>query len=163
MIRWPPSGSLRAVLVLSLSTYATHTATTLSCDTPAKEDPMRDVHPLAHHDAPEATEPTLAAVASAYARRMMPSRAWLAMQLALPWAVDFAMRGWWRAGGACVAFSLAGAWGLLDQWLWRRDPAGTARRIGRAMRAVTGTLAALIAAALLLDAFLRLLGSSPIS
>jgi len=112
---------------------------------------------------PDAPEPTLAAVATAYARRMVPSRAWLAMQLALPWAADFAMRGWWRAGGVCLAFSLAGAWGLTDQWLWRREPVGTPRRIGRALRAVVGTLAVVLTAALLLDAFLRLLGNSPIS
>ena len=122
---------------------------------------MPDVHPLDPTHA--AAEPTLAAVATGYARRMVPSRAWLAMQLALPWAVDFAMRGWWRAGGACLAFSLAGAWGLLDQWLWRRDPTGTPRRIGRALRAVAGTLAVLLTAALLLDVFLELLGNSPIS
>ena len=132
---------------------------------------MPDVHPLDPArsadslGAPrgESTEPTLAAVATGYARRMVPSRAWLALQLALPWAVDFAMRGWWRAGGACLAFSLAGAWGLLDQWVWRREPTGTPRRIGHVLRIMAGTLAALITAGLLLDAFLRLLGNSPIS
>jgi hypothetical protein len=121
-------------------------------------------------------EPTLAALATRFVRRTVPHQLFQVMQLALPLAVDFAWRDWWRGAGWAFAVTAFGAWGLADRWLAQReldalhasptsDPAQgkTAGRIARTVRAVAGTVATLLPALLLLDLFLRLLGNAPIS
>ena len=109
-------------------------------------------------------EPTLAALATRVARTTVPRRLYQVFHLALPVAVDFAMRGWWRGAGWLLAVASFGAWGLADHWLAESasDHPTRARWI-RAVRVVAGTLTVAPPIVLLLEAFLRLLGSAPIS
>jgi hypothetical protein len=118
---------------------------------------------LVRSESPPPTEPTFAALATSAARRLVPSRVWLGLQLALPIAADFALRGWWRPAALGVALSLAGVWGVVDQWLWRRAPAGRVAATGRALRVVAAAGAIALGAVLLLDVFFRVLGNAPIS
>jgi hypothetical protein len=109
-------------------------------------------------------EPTLAALATRVARTTVPRRLYQVFHLALPVAVDFAMRGWWRGAGWSLAVASFGAWGLADHWLAESasDHPARARWI-RAVRVVAGTLTVAPPIVLLLEAFLRLLGKAPIS
>ncbi len=116
-------------------------------------------------------EPTLAALATRFVRRAVPYRLFQLTQLALPLAVDLALRGWGRGAAWACAVAAFGAWGLADRWLARRvalpapEPpeAARSRKLVRVVRAVAGTLATALPAALLLELFLRLLGNAPIS
>jgi hypothetical protein len=126
---------------------------------PSREKPLE---PTA--DGPVA-EPTLAEVLTHAVRTTVPTRLYQLLHLALPLAVDFAFRGWWRPAAAAVAVTAFGAWGLADRWLWNvvaddRRP-GWSMRIAWLGRAAAGTIAAALAALLLLELFLRLLGDAP--
>jgi hypothetical protein len=109
-------------------------------------------------------EPTLGALASRFVRTAVPRRLYQLFHLALPVAIDVAMRGWWRSAGWALALAAFGAWGLADRWLAdaRSDRPAHVGLI-RVVRVIAGTLAALPPLALLLEAFLRLLGNAPIS
>ena len=109
-------------------------------------------------------EPTLGALATRLVRTTVPRRLYQLFHLALPVAVDLAMRGWWRGAGWSLAISAFGAWGLADHWLAEsaRDNPSRARWV-RAVRVVAGGLAVVPPIMLLLEAFLRLLGKPPIS
>ncbi|MDQ3949410.1 MAG: hypothetical protein M3282_03605 [Gemmatimonadota bacterium] len=109
-------------------------------------------------------EPTLAAVLTHVVRTTVPTRLYQLLHLALPLAVDFAFRGWWRPAAAAVAVTAFGAWGLTDRWLWNSADEPVRDwpvRAARVARAIAGTIAATLAAALLLELFLRLLGDPP--
>jgi hypothetical protein len=131
-----------------------------------------------------AEEPTLAALATRVARTTVPHRLYLLAQLAIPVAADLAWRGWWRGAGGAVAVAAFGAWGLADRWLARRGamevesvdrattgddeppvPANVRRTAAvlRVVRGVAGALAIALPFLLLLDLFIRLLGTAPIS
>lgn len=107
-------------------------------------------------------EPTLAAVLTHAVRTAVPTRLYQLLHLALPLAVDFAFRGWWRPAAAAVAVTAFGAWGLADRWLWNAaedaQPGSWPTRVVRLGRVVAGTLTATLAAVLLLELFLRALG-----
>jgi hypothetical protein len=115
-------------------------------------------------DAPVA-EPTLAEVLTHAVRTTVPTRLYQLLHLALPLAVDFAFRGWWRPAAAAVAVTAFGAWGLADRWLWNAAaddrPPGWPMRIAGLGRAAAGTVVVGLAALLLLELFLRLLGDAP--
>jgi hypothetical protein len=110
-------------------------------------------------------EPTLAEVLTRAVRTAVPTRLYQLLHLALPLAVDFAFRGWWRPAAAAVAVTAFGAWGLADRWLWNARADGQSRdwrtRIVPLGRAVAGTVAVTLAAVLLLELFLRVLGDPP--
>ena len=109
-------------------------------------------------------EPTLGALATRLVRTTVPRRLYQLFHLALPVAVDLAMRGWWRGAGWSLAISAFGAWGLADHWLAESalDNRSRARWV-RVVRVVAGGLAIVPPIVLLLEAFLRLLGNAPIS
>jgi hypothetical protein len=113
---------------------------------------------------PSAPEPTLGALATRLVRATVPRRLYRVFHLALPFAIDFAMRGWWRGAGWTLAVAAFGAWGLADP---RKAESGAENprraRWVRVARVVAGTLAAVPPVILLLEAFLRLLGKAPIS
>lgn len=115
------------------------------------------------------TEPTLGAVLTRAVRTTVPTRLYQLLHLALPLAVDFAFRGWWRPAAAALAVTAFGAWGLADRWLWKVSEADyeESRRwpvpFARAARAAAGTVAAVLGGVLALELFLRLLGNAPIS
>src|SRR5688500_1801139 len=111
-----------------------------------------------------ASEPTLGALATRLVRRTVPRRLYQLFHLALPVAIDLAMRGWWRGAGWSLAIASFGAWGLADRWLAdsAADNPSRARWV-RVVRVIAGGLAILPPIALLLDAFLSLLGNAPIS
>jgi len=109
-------------------------------------------------------EPTLGALATRLVRTTVPRRLYQLFHLALPVAVDLAMRGWWRGAGWSLAIAAFGAWGLADRWLAESaldDPARA--RWVRAVRVIAGGLTIVPPVALLLELFLRLLGNAPIS
>jgi hypothetical protein len=109
-------------------------------------------------------EPTLGVLATRLVRATVPRRLYQVFHLALPVAIDFAMRGWWRGAGWSLAISALGAWGLADHWLAESaaDNPDRARWV-RVVRAIAGGLAVIPPIALLLELFLRLLGNAPIS
>jgi hypothetical protein len=112
-------------------------------------------------------EPTLGEVLTRAVRTTVPTWLYQLLHLALPLAVDFGYRGWWRPAMAAVALSAFGAWGLTDRWLWSaaewgyEQTGGWRVRLARLARLITGTTAATLAALLALEAFLRLLGAPP--
>lgn len=110
-------------------------------------------------------EQTLAAVLTRAVRMTVPTRLYQLLHLALPLAVDFAFRGWWRPAAAALAITAFGAWGLADRWLWNASESDAARPwatlLARGARVVAGTVAAVVAAGLALELFLRLLGAAP--
>ena len=109
-------------------------------------------------------EPTLGALATRLVRATVPRRLYQIFHLALPIAVDLAMRGWWRGAGWSLAISAFGAWGLADHWLAESASDNPSRaRWVRVARAVAGGLAIVPPIVLLLEAFLDLLGRAPIS
>ena len=109
-------------------------------------------------------EPTLGALATRLVRTTVPRRLYQLFHLALPVAVDLAMRGWWRGAGWSLAISAFGAWGLADHWLAESALDNPSRaRWMRVLRVVAGGLAIVPPIVLLLEAFLRLLGNAPIS
>jgi hypothetical protein len=112
---------------------------------------------------PASREPTLAELTTRAVRGALPYRLAQLLQLAVPFAIDFAARGWWRAAAGALALAAFGAWGLTDRWLWTSRGGGWRERLLRVGRAVTGTLATALPAGLLLEGFLRLLGKAPIS
>ena len=109
-------------------------------------------------------EPTLGALATRLVRTTVPRRLYQLFHLALPVAVDLAMRGWWRGAGWSLAISAFGAWGLAEHWLAdsATDNPSRARWV-RVARVIAGGLAAVPPIVLLLEAFLNLLGKAPIS
>ncbi len=112
-------------------------------------------------------EPTLGEVLTRAVRTAVPTRLYQLLHLAFPLAVDFGFRGWWRPAAAALAVTAFGAWGLTDRWLWNIEegeaPRGWPARVARGGRLLAGTVAATFAGALVLELFLRLLGSAPIS
>jgi hypothetical protein len=111
-------------------------------------------------------EPTLGEVLTRAVRTTVPTRLYQLLHLALPLAVDFAFRGWWRPAGWAVAVTAFGAWGLADRWLWNSATIDEARsrwstRFARMARLIAGATAATLGAVLLLEVFLRLLGDAP--
>src|ERR671932_2634427 len=112
-------------------------------------------------------EPTLGELLTSVVRTTVPTRLYQLLHLAFPLAVDFAFHGWWRPAAWAFAVTSFGAWGLADRWLWSAaeyEPRqGWLMRTARVLRAVTGAAAATVGGALLLEAFLRLLGAAPIS
>jgi hypothetical protein len=113
---------------------------------------------------PTAAEPTLAALATRFVRATVPRRLYQVLHLALPVAIDFATRGWWRGAGWSLAIAAFGAWGLADHWLAESaaDHPSRARWV-RVVRVIAGGLAVIPPVVLALEAFLRLLGNAPIS
>lgn len=111
-----------------------------------------------------ASEPTLGALATHFVRTTVPRRLYQVLHLALPVAIDFAMRGWWRGAGWSLAIASFGAWGLADHWLAESAADNPSRaRWVRVVRVIAGGLAAVPPVILVLEAFLRLLGNAPIS
>ena len=110
-----------------------------------------------------APEPTLAELLTRFVRTTVPLRLYQILQLGIPFALDFGVRGWWRLTGWAIAIAAFGAWGLADRWLWTSEDEGWRSRAARAARFVAGALAGSIPAVLLLELFLRLLGRGPIS
>ena|SRR5215207_7302517 len=109
-------------------------------------------------------EPTLGALATRLVRTTVPRRLYQLFHLALPVAIDLAMRGWWRGAGWSLAIASFGAWGLADRWLADSAAFNPSRaRWVRVVRVIAGGLAILPPIALLLDAFLNVLGNAPIS
>jgi hypothetical protein len=109
-----------------------------------------------------AVEPTLATLATRFVRTAVPRRLYQVFSLALPVAIDLAMRGWWRGAGWSLAIASFGAWGLADHWM-AESAADNPRRARwvRVVRAIAGGLAVVPPIVLVLEAFLRLLGSAP--
>lgn len=111
-----------------------------------------------------APEPTLGALATHFVRTTVPRRLYQVLHLALPVAIDFAMRGWWRGAGWSLAIASFGGWGLADHWLAESAADNPSRaRWVRVVRVIAGGLAAVPPVILVLEAFLRLLGNAPIS
>ena len=109
-------------------------------------------------------EPTLGTLATRLVRTTVPRRLYQLFHLALPVAIDLAMRGWWRGAGWSLAIASFGAWGLADRWLADSAAGNPSRaRWVRVVRVIAGGLTILPPIALLLDAFLSLLGNAPIS
>ena len=107
-------------------------------------------------------EPTLGALTTRFVRTTVPRRLYQLLHLALPVAIDVALRGWWRTAGWSLAIAAFGAWGLADRWLAdsAADNPQRARWV-RGVRIVAGMLAVVPPAILVLEAFLRLLGDAP--
>ena len=115
------------------------------------------------HDQP-VLEPTLGTLATRLVRTTLPRRLYQLLHLALPVAIDLAVRGWWRGAGWSLAVAAFGAWGLADHWLAESAADNPSRaRWVRVVRIVAGGLAIAPPIVLLLDAFLSLLGNAPIS
>jgi hypothetical protein len=109
-------------------------------------------------------EPTLGELLTHFARTGVSKRLYVFLQLGLPVAFDFGVHGYPRVAAWGIALASLGAWGLADRWLFARPAAaGLRATLTRYARAVTGALAAVIPALLLLELFLRLLGNAPIS
>ena len=112
-------------------------------------------------------EPTLGEVLTRAVRTAVPTRLYQIFHLALPLAVDFAFRGWWRPAAAATALTAFGAWGLADRWIWSGSAGDLSTRwtvrLAQVARAVAGTVAAALAAGLALELFLRVLGNAPVS
>lgn len=108
-------------------------------------------------------EPTLGALLTNYARTGVPARLYQMLQWGIPVAIDWGIHGHWRAAAAGIALASLGAWGLADRWLYGAEPGRPRRRLVRGARAITGALAALIPALLLMELFLHFLGNAPIS
>jgi hypothetical protein len=109
-------------------------------------------------------EPTLGALATRFVRTTVPRRLYQILHLALPVAIDFALRGWWRGAGWSLAIASFGAWGLADHWLAESAADNPSRaRWVRVVRVITGAIATVPPVILVLEAFLRLLGNAPIS
>ena len=116
------------------------------------------------YEPPPAAEPTLGALATRLVRTTVPRRLYQILHLALPVAIDLATRGWWRSAGWSLAIASFGAWGLADHWLAESATDNSARaRWVRVVRVIAGGLAVVPPIVLVLEAFLRLLGSAPIS
>src|SRR5262245_41316714 len=111
-----------------------------------------------------AAEPTLGTLATRFVRTTVSRRLYQVLNLALPVAIDFAMRGWWRGAGWSLAIAAFGAWGLADHWMAESavDNPSRARWV-RVIRVIAGGLAVIPPVVLMLEAFLRLLGNAPIS
>jgi len=111
-----------------------------------------------------ASEPTLASLATRLVRTTVPRRLYHVLSFALPFAIDFATRGWWRSAGWALAVAAFGAWGLADHWMAESAVNHPSRaRWVRVVRVIAGGLAVAPPAVLVLEAFLRLLGNAPIS
>ena len=114
------------------------------------------------HDEAIPAEPTLGALATRLVRRTLPRRLYQLFHLALPVAIDFAVRGWWRGAGWSLAIAAFGAWGLADHWMAESADENPARaRWVRVIRVLAGGFATVPPIVLLLEAFLRLLGNAP--
>lgn len=111
-----------------------------------------------------AAEPTLGTLATRLVRTTVPRRLYQVLHLALPVAIDLATRGWWRGAGWSLAIASFGGWGLADHWL-AESAADNPERAPwvRVVRVIAGGLTIVPPVVLVLEAFLRLLGSAPIS
>ena len=109
-------------------------------------------------------EPTLGTLATRLVRTTVPRRLYQLFHLALPVAIDLAVRGWWRGASWSLVVAAFGAWGLADHWLAESAADNPSRaRWVRIVRVVAGGLAIVPPIVLLLEAFLSLLGKAPIS
>jgi hypothetical protein len=114
--------------------------------------------------AAESREPTLGAMLTHLARTAVPARLYVLLQFGIPFALDFGLHGWHRTAALGVAVASLGGWGLADRWLFtQREAAESRARLVRWARAATGAVAAAIPAVLLIQLFLHLLGTAPIS
>ena len=95
-------------------------------------------------------EPTLGVVLRSVVVREIPERFFLLIQLAAPWAFQFARLGWWNSARAMAAISAFGVWGLCEHRLLSGETTGWKARILRA-----GRLCGAIATAGILGAFLQ--------
>lgn len=109
-------------------------------------------------------EPTLAEILTHFARTGVSDRLYMLMHLGFPVALDFGLHGYPHVAALGLALGSLGLWGLADRWLFARaDSAGLRTTLVRATRAVSGSLAVLTTAALLVELFLHVLGNAPIS
>jgi hypothetical protein len=112
----------------------------------------------------EPREQTLGELLTHYARTAVPARLYVLLQFGIPFALDFGLHGWHRTAALGVAVASLGGWGLADRWLFERPGAASfGAKLMRAARVGAGIVAATIPAALLIQLFLHLLGTSPIS
>ena len=102
---------------------------------------------------------TLGAELRSLALAHLPSRFYLALQLALPAAVQFWARGWTRTAACMVVASAFGIWALGEQALNESGDAmmgnGPLKRTSRGIHWVAGVLAGGLSAVLVLDLMLR--------
>jgi hypothetical protein len=96
-------------------------------------------------------------------RAELPARFYQLLQLAVPFAVQFALGGRWRWAAWGAATSAFGIWGLCVQRHDHGADAGWRLQALRVCRVACGTLAAVVALALMLEAFLHVMGPGPIS
>jgi hypothetical protein len=109
--------------------------------------------------AQEMTDPTLGAVLRGVVVRTVPDRIFLLIQLAVPWAIQFARIGWWHSAAGMAAISAFGIWGMCEHRLMTNLDAGWRHVALRAIRMAGGVLAVGLTAALVLQQFLRLMGN----
>ncbi len=98
-------------------------------------------------------EPTLANTLRGLAEAQLPSRFYLVLQLAAPTGFELWSLGWHRSAMVMLAVSAFGVWALCEQ---QRSALVPSAWIG-VVRKSAGTLAALTAAGVALEAFLRLM------
>jgi hypothetical protein len=109
-----------------------------------------------------APEPTLSVTLSEQVRAALPGRLPHLLQLAFPLAAQFATLGWWRSAGWAFAIAAFGSWGLADRWLTGADADKSKWRWPvRAARVTAAALSAVVTAALVLEAFMRMMGAPP--
>jgi hypothetical protein len=108
-------------------------------------------------------EQTLPAALRGLSLTQWPSRFYLVLQLAIPSAIQFSLWGWWRASAAMVVLSAFGVWALCEQRL-DQSVAGETQMAnpspGRPLRmlhSVSGMIAGLTGAALMIDLVIRFL------
>ena len=107
-------------------------------------------------------EPTLGALLTRFARTTVPARLYQLLWLGVPFAIDFGLHGQWRAAAWGVAVAALGLWGVADRWVWQASESeGWRGRAVRVLRATAGAVAGSSAGLLLIELFLRLLGSAP--
>jgi hypothetical protein len=106
-------------------------------------------------------EPTLGVVLRQAVRVEIPARFYQLLQLALPFALQFAFGGRWRWAAGGAAISAFGLWGLCVQRFDCDADSGWRLRALRICRVACGTLAAVVTLVLVLEAFLRLMGPGP--
>jgi hypothetical protein len=102
-------------------------------------------------------EPTLGALLRSVAYHRLPTQFYQLLQLAIPFAAQLWIWGWRRSAGWMMVISLFGIWALCEKRvdeLGEASPRAAWQRIGRRL---AGTTAALTAAALALEGFVRVM------